>query len=281
MKIDLLVLDVDGTLTADLNTVSPAVQAAIRAAEAAGVRVTLATGREYRTTVPFAQLLGLQTPLICYQGGLVKDHRSGEVWLDRFVPPVLARRVIRYARAKQIPLILYVNDDILTEFPSEEMVALFEKVGNPVGIVNNLLSAIDDDTALPIKFLVVDTVANCDAMILQLRQKFGNTLSILKSLPTVVEATLPDMSKGVALQELARRLDIPAARVMVMGDQDNDLAMLEWAGFGVAMGNASAAAKAAADVIAPPVTEDGVAWAIETYILPPASTLVDDHVDSS
>jgi hypothetical protein len=75
------------------------------------------------------------------------------------------------------------------------------------------------------------------------------------------------VSKGDALRRLAAHLDIPQAQVMAVGDQDNDTAMIAWAGLGVAMGNGSPAVKAIADWVAPSVAEDGAAVAIERFVL--------------
>jgi hypothetical protein len=83
----------------------------------------------------------------------------------------------------------------------------------------------------------------------------------------LIEITAPNVSKGQALDTLAAYYNIPQSEVMAIGDQDNDVEMIAWAGLGIAMGNASPRAKAAADYIAPPLEEEGAAWAIEHFIL--------------
>ncbi len=89
----------------------------------------------------------------------------------------------------------------------------------------------------------------------------------MRSWDRLIEATGPSISKGEALARLAAHVGVSQSGTMAVGDQDNDVSMIAWAGLGVAMGNASPAAKAAADVIAPVLEADGAAWAIERYVL--------------
>ena len=84
---------------------------------------------------------------------------------------------------------------------------------------------------------------------------------------TLIEVTPPNVSKGCALKTLAAYYRIPQSQVMAIGDQDNDVKMIAWAGLGVAMGNACPQAKAVADHIAPPLSEEDAAWVIEQFIL--------------
>jgi hypothetical protein len=100
-----------------------------------------------------------------------------------------------------------------------------------------------------------------------LQARFDGRLQVVRSWSRLVEATGPNASKGEALACLAAHLGIPQPATMAIGDQDNDVSMIAWAGLGLAMGNASPAARGAARVIAPPLEAEGVVWAIERYIL--------------
>ncbi len=88
-----------------------------------------------------------------------------------------------------------------------------------------------------------------------------------RSLDIAIELIPPHISKGSALSIVANYYGISRQEVLAIGDQDNDVEMLAWAGLSVAMGNASDKAKAEADVIAPPVGRDGVSWAIQRFVL--------------
>jgi Cof subfamily protein (haloacid dehalogenase superfamily) len=264
--IQLLALDLDGTITADFGSIPPENAAAIAQVQARGVTVTIATGREYNATLPFARQLNITTPLICYQGGLIRHPQTEEIFLQASIPLVFSRRIIKYAREHKMHMMMYLPDQVLTEYPSDFMLKVTAAINNPVTVVNNLLAALNDETP-PIKFLILTTAAQADANGRQLQEAFGDSLTVVKSHETIVELIQPGVSKGVALRHLAELLNIPLSAVMTVGDQDNDVEMLQAAGLGVAMGNASPAAKAAADVVAPPLKEGGLVWALQTYIL--------------
>jgi hypothetical protein len=100
-----------------------------------------------------------------------------------------------------------------------------------------------------------------------IHRTFGRQANIYVTIPGVVDVTSLDASKVAMAQQLARRMQIPAEQIMAIGDHDSDAALLQWAGIGVAMGNASPAAKAAADVITSSNLRDGVAEALEQYLL--------------
>ncbi len=98
-------------------------------------------------------------------------------------------------------------------------------------------------------------------------EHFNERLAVLRSHALFGELTAPGVSKGAALKTLAARLGIPREQVVAIGDHENDLQMIAWAGLGLAMGNAIPAVREAADAIIPTVEEAGVAWAIKRYLL--------------
>ena len=104
-------------------------------------------------------------------------------------------------------------------------------------------------------------------LVRDMQAQFNGHLQVVRSWDRLIEATGPSISKGEALARLAAHMGVAQSETMAVGDQDNDVSMIAWAGLGVAMGNASPAAKAAADVIAPALQADGAAWAIERYVL--------------
>ena len=104
-----------------------------------------------------------------------------------------------------------------------------------------------------------------------MHQRFEGQMEIVRSHANFVEGNPLGVSKGDALRRLARHVGVTQERVMAIGDQGNDVSMIRWAGVGVAMGNASPKAKAVAEWIAPPFSENGAAAAIERFILNPAA----------
>ncbi|MFQ5612951.1 MAG: Cof-type HAD-IIB family hydrolase [Anaerolineae bacterium] len=265
MAVRLLALDLDGTLIHDMTDIPPRSARAVRAAVERGVRVTLATGREYAATEPYARQLNLNAPLICYQGGLIQDHRNGQAQIGEALPLASARRIIDWAREEGLALIVYTGDGLYAETISPLMAGLLAKVKVSPRRVRDLRAAVQ---VPPIKCLLVERAESARQRVVQLQAALGNdAVKVFQSYPTIIEAMPSSVSKGRALAKLARQLGIPQANVMAVGDQDNDVEMIAWAGLGVAMRDGSPAARAAADVIAPPVTEEGVAWAIERFIL--------------
>lgn len=266
MTIRLLTIDLDGTLVTDVKHIPTRTRAAITAAMAQGVMVALATGREYRVAAKVAAELGLNSPVICYNGNVVRDYRTDELVSATFVPLDISRQMIKLARQQKYPLIMFMTRGNYTELPSSLMEETIAANGTRLKTANNLLTLLTEKKQ-PIKFLTVQPAAETAAVFQQMMTTFGDKLTVVQSAPIYVEAFWPTASKGAALRLLAERNQIPLEATMAIGDHDNDMSMLEVAGFSVAMGNGSPGAKAAADVVGPAVEAEGVAWAIETYIL--------------
>ncbi len=264
MTIRLLALDLDGTILTDLHTIPARTQAAIKAA-ARSVHVTIATGREYEVTRKFVRMLDLTTPTICYQGALIYNGHIGEIIHQESLPLPLTHRLIDMARARRLALYLCGgNGESYTEAATPFSRGFFTEVGMKVMEVGDLKEII---TAPPIKGLIVHPVEEAGKLGVELQVGLNGYLSVFRSHDMLIEVTSPNVSKGHALANLAGYYGIPQSEVMAIGDHDNDIDMIAWAGLGVAMGNASAGAKAVANVIAPPVSEEGAAWAIEKFIL--------------
>ncbi len=262
----LLALDLDGTLIDRSLQFRPAVQAAVAAAQAAGVTVTLATGRMVRTTRPFADQLNITSPLICYQGAHVQAL-SGEVIYDNPLDGALAAQIVQLAAARDIYIQAYINDElyIAAERPEADEYRSFSTVPLPVHAVGDLAAWVR--TNPPTKLLWIAAPELLLETLDRWGAQFQGQASIFRSHDRFGEAAAPDSSKGVALAVLAAQLGIPRAQVMAIGDRQNDAPMLQWAGLGLAMGDADEHARSAADAVLPPFAEDGVAWAIQRWIL--------------
>jgi hypothetical protein len=264
MPIKLLALDLDGTLVDSSQTISPRIQTAVKAASERGVRVAIATGREYIATEKFAHMLGLAGPVICCQGAFIYDPAAGQLIHSEGLSLPLTHRVIDLARSQRLALNFYLDGKVYTEYATPLSRAVFTRTGATLVEVDDLKQAM---TTLPCKGLIVHAPEEIEQMVLQLRAAFGETIRVVRSSERLIETTLPTVSKGKALAILAGYYGIAQSEVMAIGDHDNDIEMLTWAGLGVVMGNGSSGAKAVADVMAPPIAEDGAAWAIERFIL--------------
>ncbi len=264
--IRLLALDLDGTLMDDSMVIrSDRVRRAIAAAQARGVIVTLATGRMFDFLLPFARDLGLAAPLICYQGGLIQAPDAEAPIYRATMDPALVRQVLAFTARRGWHCVLYADDEVFLDEKRHPERFYRDMLGRRLVWVDDLASVLQRHA--PVKFLVFVDPDEAQDVLAELRQAFAGQMELTRSHARIVEGNPLGVSKGDALRRLAEHLDVPRAQVMAIGDQENDLPMIAWAGFSVAMGNGSPAVKAAADWVAPPVTEDGAAVAIEHFVL--------------
>lgn len=263
----LLACDLDGTLMGDDITIPLRVRHALAAVQARGIFATLATGRGFVEVLPFAHLLGIKIPIICYQGGLIKHPLTGE----RLYRATLARdsvlNVIELANARDWHLLVYVDDAVFLKEFRHTRSFYHDLLGLNIHRVDDLAGAIDGNSSNPDKFLLVGDQTESDRIYSELTSRFGRHIQIVRSHAFFVEGNPLGVNKGDALKRLSEYLGVPRAQVMAIGDQDNDVPMLRWAGLGVAMRNGSNAARAAADWVAPPLSADGAAVAIEHFLL--------------
>lgn len=262
-SIDLIALDLDGTLL-DLNDgISPANRQAIAAAIAAGVRVVLVTGRGTDKPERIVRELNLNLPAICAHGALTKDFLSGRTLGHIPVPLVHAVPMIQYAEANGLNVAVYVEEKFHrlqgTHLYMEDM------LGPHWREVRSLVEVLTEAPTF-IRFLGRESV---DAM----REAFsGVPLHFKYEVFGEWEecaVTSPEATKKNALERLCADLRIPASTVLAIGDSANDVPMLRWAGIGVAMANAVPEVRQAVGRVTAAYDEDGVARAIERYVLDP------------
>ncbi len=267
--IRLVALDLDGTTFGTDTRPSPAVRAAITRVQARGVAVTLATGRMFTSTRPIAADLNIQVPLICYQGALVRDPVSATTLFYRPLAQEVALEVIALLHAQALHPQLYLDEVLYVDEwnPGTEFYVSLNK-SIQVETVGDTAAFLRERGGDPTKLSVVlaDEPAT-DALIARLRATFGDRLYATKSYPIFAETINPTCDKGVALAALAAHLGIAQAEVLAVGDGDNDVAMLRWAGVGVAMGQAHADVQAAADYVTGTLADDGLAAALDRFVL--------------
>jgi len=258
-----IAVDLDDTLLRKDLTISTKNQAAIKAAIAAGVKVLLASGRMFCSMKPYARELGMDLPLISYNGALIREANSGKELYHQPVPRAETLQVLEMARRTGIHLNVYLNDtlymDELTVW-GENYAKVARVTPHPVGDVTKYLEE------LPHKILAIGEPERVDWLKTELVHKFGNKLNLVKSKPIFLEILAPGVSKGKSLTELTKLWGIDQREVMAIGDAPNDLAMIEWAGVGVAIGNADTEVKASANLVVSDHEHDGVAEAIERYL---------------
>ncbi|HWQ75972.1 MAG TPA: Cof-type HAD-IIB family hydrolase [Syntrophomonas sp.] len=270
MDIKLVALDLDDTLLDSGLEISPACVESIRRVRQQGVIITLATGRMFRSALPYARQLGIDVPLITYQGAWVKNSSSEEVLYYQPVPPLLARQVMLYFRSQEVHYHSYFNDELCMEAISPEGDDYARLAGVKPQLRPDLVADLDTYDAMKIMAVTRDE-SKLLLMEQELRENFGDQLYITRSKPYYLEVMSRQAGKALALELIARYFGINQSEVMAVGDSYNDLEMIKWAGMGVAMGNAVPAVKSAADFITFSNDAEGVNEALRRLVLKPCT----------
>ncbi len=270
----LLMLDIDGTLLNEQGEITPRTRRAIERAQAAGVVVALATARRHYSAALFAADLGLNGPVVSYDGALIRVHPSGELWhIDPLAALVGQAAVDAIARHGFQPLAQYNpanGERILTgpqtgDTPWEA--AYFSIFASQ--LERRPLDELCAGNGDPLRVVAFGPLERLALIADELRplpcQLYLNAMGTYGSAELSVMS--PTVGKGSALTLLSSRLGIAPAETMAMGDSFNDISMLRLAGLGVAMGQAPAEVRAVARAQTLPNTQDGVAYAIERYLL--------------
>ncbi len=262
--IRLVAFDLDGTLMGGDQQISPRVRAAIADTVGRGVKVTLATGRMFSATVAYAQDLEIEMPLICYQGGWIQGLDT-EVLHRVILPNRQARTALTLGRAKGWHRILYADGQLYIDEPRYP-IRFYEQLLGPNPEVRPDLERVLDIHAAD-KVLFVAEPDRIPDMGQILSAHFGREAEVVRSHAQFIEVVPKGVDKGSALAWLAEYVNVPREATLAVGDQENDLSMIRWAGTGVAMGNATVAVQEAAAWTAPPVEEDGAAVILEQLVL--------------
>ena len=269
--IRLLVVDIDGTISGRSNDISPLVLASLKAVQAQGIAVTIATGRMYSSAQRFHRLLNSKLPLIAYQGAWIQDTGSNVLLQDWKLTPIQVTYLLDYFEQPhlrdRIDVHLYIGDRLHVR----DITAQTENYSSRSGIkpvaTGDLRSTLGTP---PTKLLALGP----DASLIQTCLAELKTLTppepwhLTTSSATFLEATHPQANKGEAVRYLAEDiLGLQAHQVMTIGDNFNDLEMLQYAGIGVAMGDAPIRVKQQADWVTASAEEDGVAQILNTLLL--------------
>jgi Cof subfamily protein (haloacid dehalogenase superfamily) len=284
--IKLLALDLDGTLLNSRGEIPEKNLEAIQRAEEKGVLVTIATGRRFRDALPVARQLNLNAPVICHNGALLKYADTLETVAVSLVANETVKEILRVGRE-------FGGDALISADPRGKGVLLYDRISDEniplqkyiawskrlhgaeaeeaVHHVENLENILDENETVHVSFS-----GKCAPMA-QLEMLLQDELSVNANVLTTVYPHLdftlidilpPDASKGIGVEKLAMLNNLSAENVMVMGDNFNDLEMLEYAGTAVLMGNASPELLEREEFYTTLSNdENGVALAIEKFIL--------------
>lgn len=266
MNIKLIAIDLDDTLLDGNHSISEQCIKDIRRVRSKGIYVTLATGRMYRATLPYARQLELDIPLIAYQGALVKSSFSEEVFYYRTIEKNLDRKLLMMLKDRGIYCYVYCNDTLYLEKITEEARCYAEATNIKPCVVSKLEDVLDLYHATEIMALIKEKELT-DEMETQLKNMYSDKLHITRFKNNNLELMDHKATKANALAVVAEYYNINRQEIMAIGDGYNDLPMIKWAGIGVAMGNAPDAVKEAADYVTLSNEEQGVSEALNRFIL--------------
>ncbi|MEO8898852.1 MAG: HAD family hydrolase [Candidatus Dormibacter sp.] len=262
----LVVLDVDGTLINQDLQIHPRTAAAVGAARRR-LPVILATGRMYRSVLPWARQLGITEPLVCYQGALVRELPDGEVpgrvLSEEALPPGVAARAIEIARGHDWHRQAYVDDELFCEQDRREAHFYARIAQVPIRFVDDLISVVSGGSTKIV--CVSEDQAAVEACLVTMSAEFGERARVTRSMEQFVEMSSPRVNKASATELVCRRIGLTLADAVAVGDAPNDVEMLEAAGCGVAVRVARAEVLAAADATCAPPEQAGVADVLEHF----------------
>lgn len=264
MTIKLIAMDLDDTLLDDSQQLTKRTQIVLRQAMDAGVAVTIATGRMFQSALPFALQLGITLPLIAYNGALIRDRLSGETIFHRPIEIGLAQELADLFRQRGWYLQKYVDDRLYVS-ELDENACFYADYAKVEAISQG--ADFYRMTAEPTKMLSMGEPEELAVIAAELTAKYNGRLYLASSKRRYLEMVDARVNKGQALGFLAGLLGVAQSEVLAIGDSMNDVDMLEYAGIGVAMGNANPRVKAAADFVTLRNSEDGVAAAVEKFVL--------------
>lgn len=269
MKYRLIAIDLDGTFLDEDSKISPRNKHAVREAVKRGVILTIATGRMFRTSIPYVRELELNVdwPMINYHGALIKTTESRETLYYQPLDNSLAVSIAKYAEAEGYHVNVFIEDRLYIE-AENEFSRYYQSIADvdleAVGKLTPFLKQRGED---PVKLTIINWDGRICDIEAALKARFGDKIAALQSLPHFLEITNRLATKGQALRWLARWFNIRPEEIIAFGDSYNDLDMIEYAGLGVAMANARPEIRRSADLVTASNAEDGVARIIEDYVL--------------
>lgn len=267
MAYDMIVLDLDDTLLRDDLTISPRTRDSLIAAQERGVRVVLASGRPTGAIWRYARELELEKHggwIISFNGAVVTDCRTGESIFEQALAREIIHEIHDHATAHDAGILSYLDDRIVTPRANEWVRVEQKLTGMDVREVDDFKAAIHRDA---IKVIVVDEPERLKALSDKIRPLVERRMNMVISKPFFLEFTDKGIDKKYSLSLLLERTGLERERVMAVGDSYNDMGMLELAGLGVCMANGRDEVKAVADHVTASNMDDGVALAVERFVL--------------
>ena len=260
--IKLVATDIDGTILPKTREFTAGVKDCINRLQNEGIKVVIVTGRMHEGAKRIADKLNLRTPVVSYNGGLIKTH-AGEILYEKNMPACYVEKIINWARENKVHLNLYSDDVLYSEKDDDEIKQYSEYQG--------LNYVIKDFSKIPFdrihKLLAIDykDADKVTSWVNEMSRKYPE-LYIIKSTPYFCEFSTPEATKYCAVKFLQKHWNLTDDEILTIGDQDNDIELLKAGGIRVAMGNATPALIECANYITDSIDNDGFVSAIDKFV---------------
>ena len=260
--IKLVATDIDGTILIPEKQFTFGIKNCIQKLTESGVKVVVVTGRMHKAAQLIANELNLSTPIVSYQGGLVKEN--GKTLYERYLTKSQSEDIIKWAKAEKIHINLYDNDILYSEAENYEIKRYSTRQN--IDYVVKPFSQIEKNNVNKILAIDYDNPDRIDRYEKELPKLFPE-LYIVKSTPNFLEFSNPQGSKYCAVKFLQKYWDLNDNEILTIGDQNNDIELLKAGGIKVAMKNATDDLKKIADYITDSVENDGFVKAMKKFVL--------------
>ena len=260
-KIKMVATDIDGTIVKWDAGFSDGVKKCIKKLQENGIKVVLVTGRMHCATNHIVEELGLNTPVVSYQGGLIKDT-DGTTLYRQNLDSKIAQEVIEWAQKQDIHINLYIDDKLYVEKDNDCVKKYTD--GKFVSYTVCPFETLKIENVNKILAIDYDDAERVTGWVKELQGKYPE-LYIVKSTPFFCEIGSADAKKSLGVEFLAKKWGFKKEEILTIGDQNNDIELLKAGGVKVAMGNGTPELKECADFITDTVENDGFVKAIEKF----------------
>ena len=259
----LIALDIDGTLRSEEYPISDRTRTAVKAAADRGAAVTVATGRMYPSVAAVTSRLEITAPIVSFQGAHIADPATGDVLWHRPLVPQMALEALEALHSWEGEVLAYHGDRVYVDKLTPWAKDYVRRNRGRAQVVPDLRPLAARELT---RLTAVGQGEKMDGLVLRLKRSLDSRLNIVRSLPHFCEILHPDTGKHKALSWLSHHLAIRREEAIAFGNGPEDAEMLRWAGLGEAVRGAQREVVESADLIAPPIEEDGVAQVLEDLV---------------
>lgn len=266
----LLALDMDGTTLNKKGKISDANRIAIKKAAEKGIKISLVSGRDAFTLNMFAKELGINGYMSAMNGNVIFNSTNGEIIIEHFMDAEMVKKIISISKSIPGILAIFIDNDTYVEDINHPFAKILQKfterplinMGDTTGYlsVNNLFNKV-------IKLAFLNEYHDLISVKDNHLQEISEHLNLVFSTPFCLELFRKDASKGESLKEIANLYNIDRDSILAMGDGENDIDMLKFAGLGVSPANCMPTVIRYADEITTTNDRDAVAVIINKYLL--------------